>query len=692
MAAAEVRHRTVEVASGVRLHVAEAGPEDGPAVLLVHGFPELWYSWRHQMRALAARGFRAVAPDLRGYGDSDAPPGRDSYTVLHLVGDLVALIADVGQPRVFVAAHDWGAAVAWQLCLLRPDLVTAFVALSVEYHPRNPTRSPVQTLRAVCGDGHYICFFQKPGVAEAEFGRSDIKCLLKKFYGMRKAAPLIIPPGKTLFDSIDSDGTCPAWLSEEDISYYAEKFEKTGFTGGLNYYRCIDLNWELTAPWTGVPIKVPTKFIVGDQDLTYNIPGVKDHIHKGGLKACVPNLEDVVVMEGVAHFINQEKPDEVSDHICGFFSKFRPARAATKAEQAEDGLDFQTLAAARADRSIDRGGALYEMAAAAVRHREVEVASGVRLHVAESGPEGGPVALLVHGFPELWYSWRHQMRALAARGFRAVAPDLRGYGDSDAPQGRDSYTVLHLVGDLVALIADLGRPQGDLVGALKVFVAGHDWGAVVAWQLCLLRPDLVTAHVSLSVEYQPRHPRMSVLQAVRVLCGDDHYVCRFQKPGVAEAEFARLDLNHLFKMVFGMRKPATIILPQDKTFFDAIDSDGTCPPWLSEEDISYYADKFGKTGFTGGFNYYRCIDLDWELTAPWTGALINVPTKFIVGDLDLTYNTPGVKDYIHKGGFKANVPNLEDVVVLEGVGHFINQEKPDEVSEHICEFFSKFLM
>ena len=102
------------------------------------------------------------------------------------------------------------------------------------------------------------------------------------------------------------------------------------------------------------------------------------------------------------------------------------------------------------------------MAAAAVRHREVEVASGVRLHVAESGPEGGPVALLVHGFPELWYSWRHQMRALAARGFRAVAPDLRGYGDSDAPQGRDSYTVLHLVGDLVALIADLGRPQVGL--------------------------------------------------------------------------------------------------------------------------------------------------------------------------------------------------------------------------------------
>ncbi|KAL5227487.1 hypothetical protein ABZP36_015752 [Zizania latifolia] len=322
MAVAAVRHREVEVAIGVRLHVAESGPEEGPAVLLVHGFPELWYSWRHQMAALAARGFRAVAPDLRGYGDSDAPPDARSYTILHLVGDLVALIADLGQPQVFVAGHDWGAVVAWQLCLFRPDLVRALVNLSIEYHPRNPARSPLQTIRAVCGDGHYICFFQKPGLAEAEFSRYDMKCLFKKNFGIRKTTPIIISQDKTFFESVDSDGTCPVWLAEEDISYYADKFEKTGFTGGFNYYRCIDLNWELTTPWTGAPIKVPTKFIVGDLDLTYNTPGVKDYIHNGGFKANVPNLEDVVVMEGVGHFINQEKPNEVSDHIWGFFSKF----------------------------------------------------------------------------------------------------------------------------------------------------------------------------------------------------------------------------------------------------------------------------------------------------------------------------------------------------------------------------------
>uniref|UniRef100_A0ACD5VNA5 Uncharacterized protein n=1 Tax=Avena sativa TaxID=4498 RepID=A0ACD5VNA5_AVESA len=307
-----VRHRTVEVARGVRLHVAETGPEDGPAVLLVHGFPDLWYGWRHQMAALAARGFRAVAPDLRGYGDSDVPPAADCYTTFHLVGDLVALIADIGQPQVFVAGHDWGALVAWHLCLLRPDLVRALVNLSVVYHPRRSEGSPLQAIRAFCGEDHYMCRFQDPGVAEAEFALYDMRYKFKAILGMRKADPIIISKGKTFFESLDSDGTLPAWLSEEDISYYADKFEKTGFTGGLNFYRCMDLNWELSAPWTGAPIEVATKFIVGDLDLTYNTPGVKDYIDKGGFKAYVPNLEDVVILEGVGHFLNQEKPNEVS--------------------------------------------------------------------------------------------------------------------------------------------------------------------------------------------------------------------------------------------------------------------------------------------------------------------------------------------------------------------------------------------
>ncbi|XP_056163685.1 uncharacterized protein LOC115689403 isoform X2 [Syzygium oleosum] len=153
-----IRHRTVKV-NGVSLHVAECG--EGPLILFIHGFPELWYTWRHQILGLAALGFRAVAPDLRGYGDSDAPAPADAYTALHVVGDLVALLdAVAAEEKAFVVGHDWGAMMAWYLCLLRPDRVKALVNLSVPWMPRNPGRKPLDGYRAACGDDYYICRFQ----------------------------------------------------------------------------------------------------------------------------------------------------------------------------------------------------------------------------------------------------------------------------------------------------------------------------------------------------------------------------------------------------------------------------------------------------------------------------------------------------------------------------------------------------
>nr|CAD1828493.1 unnamed protein product [Ananas comosus var. bracteatus] len=314
-----ITHRTVEV-NGIKMHVAEKG--EGPVVLLLHGFPELWYTWRHQILSLAGRGFRAVAPDLRGYGDSDAPPSPSSYSVLHVIGDLVALIQSLGQQQVFVVGHDWGAAVAWSLCLLRPDLVKALVNLSVVFNARHPLRRPVDSIRAIFGDDHYICRFQEPGVAEAEFARIDTALLIKKFLTYRKPSALVVSKEKGFGGSFDTVINLPSWLSEEDINYFASKFKQSGFTGGLNYYRCMNLNWELLAPWTGEPIKVPVKFIVGDLDLTYHTPGVQAYIHEGGFRKDVPFLQDVVVMEGVGHFINQEKPNEISDHIYEFIRKF----------------------------------------------------------------------------------------------------------------------------------------------------------------------------------------------------------------------------------------------------------------------------------------------------------------------------------------------------------------------------------
>ncbi|VAI85450.1 unnamed protein product [Triticum turgidum subsp. durum] len=292
-----ITHRSIEV-NRVRLHVAEAGPAGAPVVLLLHGFPELWYTWRHQMPALAAAGYRAVAPDMPGYGDSEVPSGGpDQYTALHIVGDLVALIDSLGQERVFVVAHDWGAIIAWSLCQFRPDRVKALVALSVPFTPRDPAVKPVDGFRALYGDDFYICSFQEPGAMEAEFKRLGTELVLRKFFVDRTAGPLFIP--KSGWGSPDDEVPLPSWFTEEDVK-----------------------TWELTSPWTGAEIMVPTKFIVGDLDLTYNIAGAKDFINKGGLKKFVPLLDGVVIMKDVGHFINEEKPDEISALIISFIKKF----------------------------------------------------------------------------------------------------------------------------------------------------------------------------------------------------------------------------------------------------------------------------------------------------------------------------------------------------------------------------------
>ncbi|KAK1292165.1 hypothetical protein QJS10_CPB17g01243 [Acorus calamus] len=312
-------HRTVQV-NGISMHVAEKG--EGPSVVLfLHGFPELWYSWRHQILSLSSRGYRCVAPDLRGYGDSECPPDVTSYTVFHIVGDIIALIDSLGRQQVFVVAHDWGAIIAWILCLFRPDKVKALVNMSVVYRPRYPSERPTDVFQAVYGEGFYICRFQAPGVAESEFARVDTALLIKRFLTNHNPRPLIMPK-ESLRDLPNTQMTLPTWLSEEDIAYFASKFDKSGFTGGLNYYRALDLSWELMAPWTGVQIKVPVKFIIGDQDSTYNAFSTKDYIHSGAFKENVPFLQDVVVMEGVGHFINQEKAPEVTEHIFEFIKKF----------------------------------------------------------------------------------------------------------------------------------------------------------------------------------------------------------------------------------------------------------------------------------------------------------------------------------------------------------------------------------
>ncbi|KAL9320245.1 hypothetical protein ACSQ67_012084 [Phaseolus vulgaris] len=313
-------HRTVEV-NGIKMHVAEKG--EGPVVLFLHGFPELWYSWRHQILALSSRGYHAVAPDLRGYGDTEAPASMSSYTCFHIVGDLVALIDLLGVDQVFLVAHDWGAVIGWYLCMFRPEKVKAYVCLSVPLRRRDPKVKPVDVMRAVYGDDYYICRFQKPGEMEAQMAEVGTEYVLKNILTTRKPGPPIFPKGEygTGFNP-DMTNSLPSWLSQHDLAYYVSKFQKTGFTGPLNYYRNLNLNWELTAPWSGVKIEVPVKFITGELDMVYTSLNMKEYIHGGGFKEDVPNLEEVIVQKGVAHFNNQETAEEISNYIYEFINKF----------------------------------------------------------------------------------------------------------------------------------------------------------------------------------------------------------------------------------------------------------------------------------------------------------------------------------------------------------------------------------
>ncbi|CAL1399982.1 unnamed protein product [Linum trigynum] len=303
--------------------------------------------------------------------------------------------------------------------------------------------------------------------------------------------------------------------------------------------------------------------------------------------------------------------------------------------------------------------------------------NGINMHVASIG--AGPRAILfLHGFPELWYSWRHQLLSLSSLGYRCIAPDLRGYGDTDCPAPAAQYSSLHIVGDLVGLL--------DALEIQQVFLVGHDWGAIIAWHLCLFRPDRVKALVNTSVPFSPRNPKASLLAGLRAAFGDDFYMCRFQEVGEAEADFAKVETGKLLAKILTSRSPKPPCFPKH-VGFSAIPDPPALPPWLTQEDIDYAAAKFDKTGFTGALNYYRSIDLSWELMGPWTGAKVNVATKFMVGELDLTLNFPRMKDYLLSGAMKEDVPLLEDVVVLKGVGHFLNEESPQEVTNHIHDFF-----
>jgi pimeloyl-ACP methyl ester carboxylesterase len=318
----DIRHRTIDT-NGIRMHIAEQGT--GPLVILCHGFPESWYSWRHQLAALADAGFHAVAPDMRGYGQTDRPADIDQYTLLHLVGDIVGLLDTLGEPSAVIAGHDWGAPVAWHAALLRPDRFRAAIGLSVPFRPRGSVR-PTTVMPRTDDAIFYQLYFQDPGVAEAELER-DVRTTMRTVAwaasgdGPREGATNpagigMVPKAGGFLSAMGKPEVLPPWLTEADIDFYAGEFSRTGFRGGLNWYRNIDRNWELLAPYAGSVVTVPALYVAGDRDLVLAFRGMDQLI--ANLTKFVPQLRKTLILPGCGHWTQQERRDEVNAAMLEF--------------------------------------------------------------------------------------------------------------------------------------------------------------------------------------------------------------------------------------------------------------------------------------------------------------------------------------------------------------------------------------
>ncbi|MFC7331867.1 alpha/beta fold hydrolase [Rhodocista pekingensis] len=308
--------------NGIRMHYLEMG--EGPLVLLCHGWPELSWSWRHQLPALAAAGFRVVAPDMRGFGDTDAPEAVEAYTLLHTTGDMVGLLEALGEEQAVIVGHDWGAPVAWQCALFRPDRFRAVAGLSVPYSPRGSV-SLITLLRAMGLERFYMVYFQEPGQAERELEADPRETFLRLLYSASGAAaatgagwPAMIPPGRTIVEACARPDALPGWLAEEDLARYAQTYARTGFRGGLNWYRTLHRTWELTAAWAGARIRVPALFIAGAEDGVLKMPGLDKAVQQ--LDDTCLDLRGRHILPGAGHWVQQEAPEAVNEALIGFLT------------------------------------------------------------------------------------------------------------------------------------------------------------------------------------------------------------------------------------------------------------------------------------------------------------------------------------------------------------------------------------
>ncbi len=303
----------------VKLRCAVEG--SGPLVVMVHGFPESWYSWRHQMTPVAEAGFTACAIDVRGYGGSDKPEPAADYAMEHMVADVVGVIDAMspGQPAVIVG-HDWGAPIVWNTALTRPDKARAVAGLSVPYTgvPTRSFRELFEEMFTARGRFFYQQYFQAEGVAEAEM-EADVRGSLRRFYYAISGDapdgtwPNDKPVGATLLDRLPDPDPFPAWLTPADLDYFVGEFEGSGFRGPINRYRNHDADFIWLQEFAGRRIRQPALFIGGQRDLVLSMLGRRDVVAL--MQHELTDLRGADILPGCGHWTQQERPAEVNERL-----------------------------------------------------------------------------------------------------------------------------------------------------------------------------------------------------------------------------------------------------------------------------------------------------------------------------------------------------------------------------------------
>lgn len=319
MTADTIKHRFVYT-NGIRMHYVEAGT--GPLVLLCHGWPESWYSWRHQIPALAAAGFRVIAPDLRGYGDTEAPASIEEYDILHLASDLVGLVHAVGEETAILVGHDWGSIIAGPTALLRPDIFHAVALLSVPFLPRRAVRPLVGFFNLTREKHFYQDYFQPPGRVERELEEDVRRSLLGILYSASgdsrrsdaSSTFTAFPKNTRMVDNLIIPEKMPAWLTDADVDFFAEQFRKSGFRGPINFYRNFDRNWLLTPFLDKAKLRQPSIFIAGSLDGVLRMAAEEVK----AMAENVPNLSGKHIINDAGHWIQQERPVEVNKLLLDF--------------------------------------------------------------------------------------------------------------------------------------------------------------------------------------------------------------------------------------------------------------------------------------------------------------------------------------------------------------------------------------